>query len=135
MVMLPDELMLKLAEKRVEMIQVKNCSLSDITIDNITIPSYGETLLTSIEDKAYMNKLINKHLISIHYVSATPVIDVTPKVEDEPIISKDEKETLMQEETTTPKLNNTKKRGRPKDTDTEAEKSNLKKGDMNDATD
>lgn len=117
------------------MIQVKNCSLSDITIDNITIPSYGETLLASIEDKAYMNKLINKHLISIHYVSTTPAIDVTPKVEDEPIISKDEKETLIQEEITTPKLNNTKKRGRPKDTDTEAEKSNLKKGDMNDATD
>ena len=101
------------------MIQVKNCSLSDITIDNITIPSYGETLLA----------------ISIHYVSAAPVIDVTPKVEDEPIISKNEKETSIQEEITTPKLNNTKKRGRPKDTDTEAEKSNLKKGDMNDATD
>lgn len=117
------------------MIQVKNCSVSDITIDNITIPSYGETLFASIEDKAYINKLINKHLISIHYVSATPKVDVTPKIKDEPIISKDVEDTSIKEETFPSKLNNTKKRGRHKDTDTEAEKSNLKKGDMNDATD
>lgn len=123
------------------MIKVKNYSSNSIIIDGVTIPSYGSALFSSFTDYTTVNKLLAQNKISITNAKApvpettvdtqvSVTTEIVPKVtEDVPT-----EPSVVEEQTDVTKTTTSRKR-KSKNVDAEAEKSNLEKGDITDATD
>lgn len=121
------------------MIKVKNYSSNSITIDGVTIPSYGSALFSSFTDYNAVNKLLAQNRISITNAKA-PATETTVNTQiSNEVVSNSTEDVqpeldVVGEQIEVSKVTTSKKK-KSRNVDAEAEKSNLEKGDITDATD
>lgn len=125
------------------MTKVTNYSSISINIDGVTIPSYGSALFNTITDYSTVNRLMAQHRISVTNAKApVPDISVDTHIPDNVLVNvatenigKEVSSTDIEEDSDTVSTIPTNKKRKSRNVDAEAEKSNLEKGDITDATD